>query len=201
MKKTLTVLLALVLVIAMSVAGTMAYLTSSATVTNTFTVGKVAITMDEAKVNEYGQKLNKNDAVAVENDPLADRVARNEYKLIPGHEYVKDPIVHVDADSENSWVFVKVTNDISAIIDTANTLDAQIEANHWTKLETGVYYKEYTKGQDDKDLEVFESFKLTGNADVASYNAQTIVVNAYAIQKDGFDTPAAAWAELNRASA
>ena len=201
MKKTLTVLLALVLVIAMSVAGTMAYLTSTDTVTNTFTVGKVQITMDEADVNEYGQKLNADGNVAQENDTLATRVDKNTYKLIPGHEYVKDPIVHVDADSENSWVFVKVTNDISAIIDTANTLDAQIEANHWTKLETGVYYKEYTKGQDDKDLEVFESFKLTGNADVASYNAQTIVVNAYAIQKDGFDTPAAAWAELNPAPA
>lgn len=198
MKKTLTVLLALVLVIAMSVAGTMAYLTSTATVTNTFTVGKVAITMDEAKVNEYGQKLNTSDAVAGENDTLAARVNANTYKLIPGHEYVKDPIVHVDADSENSWIFVKVTNEISAIIDTAKTLDAQIEDNGWTKLETGVYYQSYTKDQPDKDLEVFESFKLTGNANVASYNTKTIVVNAYAIQADGFDTAEAAWAELNR---
>lgn len=198
MKKTLTVLLALVLVIAMSVAGTMAYLTSSDSVTNTFTVGKVAITLDEADVNEYGQKLNDQGKVAEEDDTLAARVKANTYKLIPGHEYVKDPIVHVDADSENSWVFVKVTNGISTIIDSGKTLDAQIEANHWTKLETGVYYKEYTKGQDDKDLEVFESFKLTGNADVASYNAQTIVVNAYAIQKDGFDTAAAAWAEVSK---
>lgn len=198
MKKTLTVLLALVLVIAMSVAGTMAYLTSTASVENTFTVGKVAITLDEADVNEYGQKLNTNGAVAGENDTLADRVGKNDYILIPGHEYVKDPIVHVNADSENSWIFVKVTNGISEIIDAANTLDAQIEANRWQKLETGVYYQSYTKGQQDKDLEVFESFKLTGGANVAAYDGKTIVVNAYAIQADGFTTPAAAWAELNR---
>lgn len=198
MKKTLTVLLALVLVIAMSVAGTMAYLTSTASVENTFTVGKVAITLDEADVNEYGQKLNTNGAVAGENDTLADRVGKNDYILIPGHEYVKDPIVHVNADSENSWIFVKVTNGISEIIDAANTLDAQIEANRWQKLETGVYYQSYTKGQQDKDLEVFESFKLTGGANVAAYDGKTIVVNAYAIQADGFDTPAAAWAELNK---
>ena len=200
MKKTLTVLLALVLVIAMSVAGTMAYLTSEDSVTNTFTVGKVQITLDEAKVNEYGQKLNADGNVAQENDTLATRVDKNTYKLIPGHEYVKDPIVHVDADSENSWVFVKVTNEISTIIDSGNTLDAQIIDNDWTKLEDGVYYKEYTKGQPDKDLEVFESFKITGNADVSSFEDHTIVVNAYAIQKDGFDTAAAAWAELNHAS-
>lgn len=54
MKKTLTVIIALVLVVVMSVAGTVAYLTSSDTVTNTFTVGNVEITLDEAKVDEYG---------------------------------------------------------------------------------------------------------------------------------------------------
>lgn len=189
MKKTLTVLLALVLVIAMSVAGTMAYLTSQASVTNTFTVGKVAITLDETDVDAYGKKDGDT------------RVTENTYKLIPGHEYVKDPIVHVDADSENSWVFVKVTNGISTIIDAENTLDAQIIANGWTKLQDGVYYKEYNKGQEDKDLEVFESFKITGDAVVSNFDGETIVVNAYAIQKDSFTTPAAAWAELNPAPA
>lgn len=189
MKKTLTVLLALVLVIAMSVAGTMAYLTSTDSVTNTFTVGKVKITLDETKVDEYGAA----DATTVT------RVKENTYKLIPGHSYIKDPIVHVDADSENSWVFVKVTNDISAIIDSENTLDAQILANGWTALTgvDGVYYKEYTKGQTDKDLKVFESFEIAGDADVSSFGGKTIVVNAYAIQKDGFTTPDAAWAEVS----
>lgn len=192
MKKTLTVLLALVLVIAMSVAGTMAYLTSTDSVTNTFTVGKVRITLDETKVDEYGTA----DATT---GTTVTRVQENNYKLIPGHSYIKDPIVHVDADSENSWVFVKVTNDISAIIDSANTLEAQILANGWTALTGvgGVYYQEYTKGQTDKDLKVFESFEITGNADVSAYNGKTIVVNAYAIQKDGFATAAAAWAEVS----
>lgn len=198
MKKTLTVLLALVLVIAMSVTGTMAYLTSKASVTNTFTVGKVEITLDEAKVNEYGQKLNAAGNVAQESDTLAARVDKNTYMLIPGHEYVKDPIVHVKAESENSWVFVKVTNEISTIIDSGKTLEAQIIANSWTKLQDGIYYQEYTKGQPDKDLEVFGSFKITGDADVSTFNSKTIVVNAYAIQKDGFDTAAAAWAELSK---
>lgn len=190
MKKTLTVLLALVLVIAMSVAGTMAYLTSTDSVTNTFTVGNVAITLNEAKVNEYGEV----EATA------AGRVKENTYKLIPGHSYTKDPIVHVAADSENSWVFVKVTNDISAIIDSEETLDKQILANDWIALTgvDGVYYQEYTKGQPDKDLEVFGSFKITGDANVSNFNGKTIVVNAYAIQKDTFDTAADAWKEVSK---
>ena len=79
MKKTRKILLmaaCAVLLVCISVGATVAYLTSVDSVTNTFTVGKVAITLDEAKVTEYG--------VAVEG---AARVKANTYKLIPGHEY------------------------------------------------------------------------------------------------------------------
>ena len=49
--KALVLTLCAVLLVVATVMGTMAYLTSTDTVTNTFTVGKVAITLDEAKVN------------------------------------------------------------------------------------------------------------------------------------------------------
>lgn len=189
MKKTLTVLLALVLVIAMSVAGTMAYLTSTDSVTNTFTVGKVAITLDEAKVDKYG--------VADTNEP---RVTGNEYMLIPGHEYVKDPIIHFQPKSEASWLFVKVENGIEAI-EAATTIKDQItsDANGWTLLEgtNNVYYKSVPANEDDTkavDYPVFGSFKLTSDADVADYANAQIKVTAYAIQKDGFESDVAlAW--------
>ena len=198
MKKTLTVILALVLVVVMSVAGTVAYLTSQATVTNTFTVGKVAITLDETKVDEYGAAIT---------GEQAGRVAANTYKLIPGHSYTKDPVVHVDADSEDCWVFVKVTNEIAAIEAPASDTDPvyvqinqQITKNGWTALEDhpGVYYMKYTKGQTDKNLEVFEEFKVAGNADISTYAGKTIVINAYAIQSDGFGTASAAWTEVSK---
>lgn len=198
MKKTLTVILALVLVVVMSVAGTVAYLTSTKTVTNTFTVGKVEITLDETKVDEYGAAIT---------GEQAGRVTANTYKLIPGHSYTKDPTVHVNADSENCWVFVKVTNEIAAIEAPASAADPvyvqinqQITNNGWTALEgqSGVYYKTYTKGQTDKDLEVFQSFKVAGNADISAYMNKTIVINAYAIQSDGFDTASAAWTEVSK---
>lgn len=185
MKKKLMTVLAIVLVIAMSVAGTYAYLTSKAEVKNTFTVGNIAITLDEAKVDEYG--------VAVAD---AARVDANTYKLIPGHSYTKDPTVHFAAGSEASYLFVKVVDQISAI-EADTTVAAQIAANGWTKLDgvDNVYYKSVTANTGDEavDYAVFGSFKLTDNAAVASYADKTITVTAYAVQADGFDTASAAW--------
>lgn len=199
MKKTLTVLLALVLVIAMSVAGTMAYLTSEDKVENSFTVGKVAITLDEAKVNEYGQKLNASGTVAGPSDTLAERVDENTYKLIPGHEYVKDPVIHFQPKSEASWLFVKVENGIKDIV-AATTIETQITSapNSWIPLDgyQNVYYKSVDANKSETaavDYPVFGSFKLTSDAAVATYENAKIVVTAYAVQADGFTSATDAW--------
>ena len=188
-KVFLTVLCAAALVVA-SVLGTMAFLTSKDKVENTFTVGKVNITLDEAKVDNMG--------VA---DKTAARVKANNYKLIPGHKYTKDPTIHVAANSENSWIFIKVENGLSAIIDDT-TIEQQITDNGWATLDgvAGVYYKEYTSATAVTDLDVFKTFKIKADANVAQYentNAK-ITVTGYAIQKDGFTTAAAAWAEVSK---
>ena len=96
--KALLLTLCAVLLVAASVLGTMAYLTSTDTVTNTFTVGKVEIKLDEAKVNA--------DGIPVEG---ADRVTANSYKLMPGTTYTKDPTVTVEEGSDLSYVRMKVT--------------------------------------------------------------------------------------------
>ena len=96
--KALLLTLCAVLLVAASVLGTMAYLTSSAEVKNTFTVGKVEIKLDEAKVTA--------DGIPVEG---AARVQANSYKLMPGNTYTKDPTVTVKAGSEESYVRMKVT--------------------------------------------------------------------------------------------
>ena len=194
-KKALLLALCAVLLVAATVMGTMAYLTSQDQVINTFTIGKVAIKLDEAKVNEEG--------VAVE---PAERVRENAYHLMPGHSYTKDPTVHVAADSEDSWIFVKVENGIAdfeaATAEGSYTKIAdQITANGWVALEgvPGVYYKEYTKEATDTDLAVFGSFKIADDANTASgwgdITAENtkVIVTAYAVQKDGFDTAKAAW--------
>lgn len=109
--KALLMSLCAVLLVAASVLGTMAYLTDSKDVKNTFTVGNVTIKLDEAKVDEKGNLVKNQD------DTLADRVTRNEYKLLPGHTYVKDTTVTVLAPSVESYVRMKVTfNKASQII-------------------------------------------------------------------------------------
>ena len=96
-KAFLTIASMFLLVVA-SMSATYAYLTSSDTAVNTFTVGKVKITLDEAKVDENG------DVIAD-----ADRVQENAYHFIPGNVYVKDPTIHVDIDSENAYIAAQVT--------------------------------------------------------------------------------------------
>lgn len=91
--KALLLTLCAVLLVAASVLGTMAYLTSTAKVENTFTIGKVEIKLDETDVT----------------NPNGPRVKANSYKLMPGTTYTKDPTVTVKAGSEESYVRMKVT--------------------------------------------------------------------------------------------
>lgn len=181
-KKALLLSLCAVMLVTASVLGTMAYLTSTDEVVNTFTVGNVAITLDETDVDNSTPGENDRDQV-------------NEYKLMPGKEYVKDPIVHVDADSEDCYLFVKVANEIADIEDTKTVLK-QMGEHGWVAVDgaEGVYV--YTQNdvlavvKGDTDVTVFDTFKVSGNVDndtLASYTSKKIDVTAYAIQADGFD--------------
>lgn len=98
LRKFLLMLSSALLLVSLTVGATVAYLTSTDSVTNTFTVGKVNITMDETDVDEYG--------VAIEN---AARVEENEYKLLPGHSYTKDPTITVTNGSEPAYIRMIVT--------------------------------------------------------------------------------------------
>lgn len=188
--KALVLSLCAVLLVAVSVFTTIAFLKSRDSVNNTFTVGKVAITLDETKVDGYGNTIEE-----------ADRVKANTYKLIPGHEYTKDPIVHFAADSEASYLFVKIENGL-ADIEADTKIADQIKANDWTALDgvNGVYYKTVSANNTSAaiDYPVFESFKLTDDAVVSNYANAKINVTAYAIQADGFTTATTAWAEASK---
>lgn len=198
--KALLLVMSALLLIVSTVFATMAYLTSKTEkITNTFTVGNVAITLDEADlVDEYGVADNS-----------VPRVISNEYKLIPGHTYDKDPTVHVNASSEDCYIFVKVTNNIATI--EAATVSGgytniadQMTKNGWLALtgEDGVfYYKEKVEKTDGRDYVVFEEFKIAGSVDNTTLEAYATLTNptkyieiqAYAIQADGFADAATAY--------
>ena len=190
---------ALVLMFA-TIAGTIAYLTSTVTIQNTFTSGKVAITMDEAKVNENGKAPDK--TIRVTGTTGENAEAANSYKLLPGKTYDKDPIIHVEAGSEVCYLFIEVVNELKAIEKPGVTVEEQLTANHWTKLNEGEnvwFYKDTIdarKANAAIDVKTFETFTVNETfTDLTSYNDKKITVTAYAVQADadGFTTAAKAW--------
>ncbi len=198
--KALLLALCALSLVAASVFGTLAYLTDTEAVTNTFTVGKVDITLNEAPVDATGKETT------------GDRVQANVYHLLPNHVYDKDPTVHFQAGSDASWLFVKVENGLVGIeskVENYSSIAEQIVAKGWTKLDsftdttedtvdTAVYYKSVpaNTGTAAQDHVVFESFTIdsgvTGDT-LDTYQNATIVVTAYAIQADGFSDAATAW--------
>ena len=181
--KALALALCAVLLVVTTVFVTMAYLTSKDSVTNTFTVGKVTITLDEAKVTADGEKVQG-----------ADRVKENKYHLIPGHFYVKDPTIHVANGSEECWLFVKVENGLAnAEASGATSIESQMANKGWTKVEGTDVYAYATKQAAGANVIVFDSFTIAGTTDVSLYEDAKIIVTAYAIQADGFASAAEAW--------
>ena len=101
--KALLLILCTVLLISGTVLGTLAYLTDRDQVVNTFTVGNVQIELDEVEVTPDGIPVQDKDGNTIRTEE------GNEYHLIPGQTYVKDPTVTVLAGSEASYVRMMVT--------------------------------------------------------------------------------------------
>ena len=189
-------------VISAAAVGTMAYFTDLDAVANTFTVGRVAIELDEKDVD--GSKTY----VTTEGRDRA-----NQYHLIPGETYEKDPTIHVSEDSEDCWLFVKIENGIEGIIEKED-FEKQLSDNGWTQLivdsnvVADVYTREKYERGSVRDIKVFNSFTVNGTKvessangknvteghfDLEDYKDKSINVTAYAIQADGFETAAEAW--------
>ena len=203
-KAMLMTLCAIILVVA-TVFGTMAYLTASDEVINTFTVGNVAIKLDEVPVDANGKAT------------AGDRVQANSYKLLPGLTYDKDPMVTVLANSEESYVKMTVTvnnaNELDDIFDPsgANLLAifGGYDADNWTYKGNTTdaannrtyefWYKEtVSAGAADVALDaLFDTITVPGEItkeQLSTLSDLKITVNAHAIQADGFANADEAWA-------
>ena len=174
-KKALALVLALTLLVAGVVGGTLAWLTDqTAEVKNTFTVGDINIGLTETTTD---------------------------YKMVPGNTIAKDPTVTVKANSEACWLFVKVTE--SADLKDFITY-AIAEGWTALPGVDGVYYREVPASAADQTFSVLAGDAVTVKSDVtrtmletAKTDAPTLTFQAYAIQKDHFATADAAWAKVN----
>ncbi len=204
MKKKIILILSAVLLVALSVAGTVAFLTDQKEVKNTFTVGNVIIKLDEAAVDTDGVVI-----------PNQDRVTENNYHLLPGKTYTKDPQVTIEKNSEDSYIRMLVT--ITNYSELKNVLGENFKIeeciNNWdqekwiitNKKENNddsiTYEFRYYKVVNGKDSEVkleplFTSFTVPATLDseeLAKFENAEIKVIAHAIQASGFADANEAW--------
>ena len=178
MKKKILVACLCVALAVLTIAGTtLAYLTATTgPVTNTFTVGNIDITLAETKTD---------------------------FKMVPGSTIDKDPKVTVKAGSEACWLFVKVEKSTNLDRFIAYTIDSG-----WTALSgvNGVYYREVSAAATDTNFSVLAGDQVTVNTTVTKAMMDaltqstypTLTFTAYAVQKAGFDTETAAWAEVSK---
>lgn len=184
--KTMFMILAVVLIVGISVGGTLAWLTDTTdSVVNTFTTSGIDITLTET-----GATTNNT----------------NSYKMVPGHTITKDPKATVEAGSEECWLFVKLVK--------STNFDSYLEytmADGW-KLVTGqtnVYARKVTKDNIGTAFSVLKNDQVTvkGSVTKEQMNAltaatyPTLTVTAYASQlykSTGVEFPAAeAWANFS----
>ncbi len=104
-KKALLMTLCAACLVVTTVFGTLAYLTDTDSNVNTFTVGTVGIWLDELDVD----KDTDSSDITSETQGDGQRDKKNTYHLLPGHTYIKDPTVTVEAGSEEAYVRMLVT--------------------------------------------------------------------------------------------
>ena len=166
MKKTLAKILALALCAVLLVTGTvfvtLAYLQdSTGVVRNTFSSSNITITLDEYQVDENGavRKFTGKDAsnkpIYEDYDPGEEMVRvmqqEQDYRLVPGRTYVKDPTVHIKSGSETCYIYIAIKNTMFPAdnayeddstetgkdgVQKKGTIAAQLLANGW--VETGL---------------------------------------------------------------
>lgn len=182
------------------------------TLVNTFTVGQVSLKLDETDVDETGTPIEG-----------ANRVTGNEYKLIPGKTYVKDPTMTVVAGSEDSYVRLLVTitkaKEIKEVFgadflpenyvtgwDKTKWISTSIKENEDNSITYEFRYHKVVNGKvnnQDKDVilePLFTNFTVPGeltNEDLKKIQGFEIKVVGHAIQAGGFKNADEAWAAFD----
>lgn len=185
----LVLVLALALIVGVAGGATFAWLTAKTDpVVNTFTYGDINITLAENTGSDY--------------------------KIIPGVNIAKDPKVTVEAGSEACWLFVKVDEEnwpeltyVNKDGKTVCKVNYDI-ADGWAKgdgtnIPANVYYREVDAKDAAQEFPVLKDNKITVSNTLTKIDINEkltgtpkLSITAYAIQKDGMNTAAEAWAAI-----
>lgn len=195
MKKKVTAIALAVCILAVAVIGaTMAYFTDTDSKTNTFTFGKVDIDLTEKSIEDK-EKGVKAGTVGTDGGITYPGV-------LPGLVYSKVPTVTVKRESLDAWVIITAT--VPTVYNWDGLFNDSIDTANFTKDkkivgENTVYYfyanAAVTAGSSVTPFtEVKINPALTQN-DVKNLPTFNVVVNAYGIQKEGFDNAQEAFAK------
>lgn len=192
MKKKVTAIALAVCILAVAVIGaTMAYFTDTDSKTNTFTFGGVDIELTETSKEDEKNNIHAG----------TEKEGGFTYgKVLPGLVYSKVPTVTVVEGP--AWVVVTVT--VPTIYDhadffngTANESDFVMEKKVVGKNTIYYFYSTNKDGvATGVTLKLFEQIKINPDLtqdDVKPPRSFDVVVNAYGIQKEGFDNAKAAY--------
>lgn len=195
--KVVALLLAVVLVFGCAVGGTLAWLMdTSNTVINTFSVGNINIKLEET-------------------------VEKDGFKILPGTEQIKDPVVKVKDGSEDCWVFIQVqeVNNVAAK-DGGNVTHKyvtwEIDDTVWTILNenNGVttYYANtmYETGSSSNSYNVLKGQSVSYGSTLTKSMIDSLykdgapdegkrpqlIFKAFAVQAEAGHTAAEAWSQI-----
>ncbi len=206
-KKVFVLLIAAVLLVGISVGGTVAWLTAqTGPVENTFTVGDIKLDIWEHKIDPVTNKLTTE---------LADD-GKNNYNFVPGDTLEKDPTVEVKAGSEACYLFihaVEANNEATANNITADPIIVwsvkeepnNDPANGWVEVpdHEDYWYRLVDATGSDLEFPILTDNQVTVNDQVTkemvpAINAKkpTLTFTAAAVQKDNIADVATAWAQL-----
>lgn len=130
MKKKIAVAVSLLLVLALSVGGTIAYLTAqTGTITNTFSIGNITLALTEYIANP---DYDENDTSSKQWIEAANGSA---FHVVPGGEDAKKPVITVGADSEACYLYVCITNTVKVEVDEEPVTVASVNVNSpWVQV-------------------------------------------------------------------
>lgn len=183
--KAFTAMLALTLVLAAywAVGGTAAWLAAkSEPIASTFTFGDINITLTETDHQE-------------------------QIKIIPGVDIPKVLRVTVQANSVDCWLFVKVEQTGTFVADKVTySIDDSWTKGDGSQIPDNVYYREVKGVTADEVFPVLKDDKITVSNALTKEEIQniadepTLTFTAYAVQKEGINTAAEAWARIGTAT-
>ena len=209
-KKTLLIVVAMILMCAMSAAVTLAlYHARTDELKNTFTFGSVSIKLDETDPKNPNQRVEKGEV---------------EYDIDPGITYVKDPKITNTSD-EKAWVRMTVTfnaavarefnTDLAGFVvgeagEAGEAGKSTLDLENWKFVGTykagddTVYVYDYRSALEAgaETTALFSKFTIPASWDPAAENSLLssgqafITVKGYAIQESGITDAAATMASV-----